>query len=442
MSDAGRERAREQLIRLYRAAVAGANVEQCTSDAVATVPLESRHRVWLFAIGKAAPAMARAAVVQIQRQQVDVAGGIVIAATAEPAPCSGVAVAVGDHPVPSLGSSDAARRLGEFTGGKHIGDVAIVLLSGGASSLMAAPLTGMRDDDLARTFELLLGAGYDIHEMNAIRKRFSRWAAGRLALALAPASIHCFAVSDVPNDDLASIGSGPCVPDPTTVQQIQELLRAKDLTQRLPQPFQKFLSDIARRVAPETPKASHPAFAHVRARVIANNALALQAAASAARALGYDTVVQREPLVGDASAAGARVAASLIDTRARAEPGTMTCVIWGGETTVTLGDRPPAGGRCQELALVAAKQIASATTPTDGITLLAAGTDGRDGQSDAAGAVVDAATWNEIVVAGHDADALLRAHASNQALNAARALLPSAPTGTNVMDVTIALVRA
>ena len=118
----------------------------------------------------------------------------------------------------------------------------------------------------------------------------------------------------------------------------------------------------------------------------------------------------------------------------------MTCLIWGGETTVAAGERPPAGGRCQELALAAATKLAG--TASDGVTLLAAGTDGRDGPTDAAGAIVDATTWTDITVAGHDADALLRAHASYQALNAARALLQPGPSGTNVMDVTIALVRA
>src|SRR5437867_7379477 len=291
--------AREQLIDLYRAAVAGANVESLTANAVASVPLERRHRVWVFAFGKAAHAMADAAVTTLQRALAEIAGGLVVAPEPDDAPCGTVSVMVGDHPIPGRRSFTAAARIGQILTQKRGGDLGIVLLSGGASSLIGAPLRGMSEADFSQLYELVLGAGLDIHQMNAIRKRFSYWAAGRMALSLAPARTYCFAVSDVTGDDLPTIGSGPCVPDPTRIQEVIELLHSSMLFSKISSSYRQYLLDTARGAIPETPKASHPAFAHVNARVVANNAAALTAAASAARRSGFQTVVHEKPLVGD-----------------------------------------------------------------------------------------------------------------------------------------------
>ena len=432
---------REQLIELFGAAVAGANVESLTANAVASVPLERRHRVWVFSFGKAAHVMANAAVSTLQRALAEIAGGMVVAPDAGDPPCGTVAVLVGDHPVPGRGSFQASARIGQMLAQKRAGDLGIVLLSGGTSSLIGAPLRGMSEGDLSQLYELLLGSGLDINQMNAVRKRFSYWAAGRLALALAPARTYCFAVSDVPGDDLASIGSGPCVPDPTRVQQVIDLLQGVQLFGKISPSYRQYLLDTARGAIPETPKASHPAFAHVSARVVANNTGALSAAAAAARRFGFQTVVHDEPLVGDTAAAAAKVVQSLLAVRTRATPATTYCSIWGGETTVALRGSAAAGGRCQEFALAAAAQLASAGERANGIHLLAGGTDGRDGKTDAAGAVIDASTWRAITEAGRDAPAALRAHESHDALAAVNALFSPGPTGTNVMDVTIGLVR-
>ncbi|HEY8175795.1 MAG TPA: DUF4147 domain-containing protein [Gemmatimonadaceae bacterium] len=432
--------ARDQLVDLYSAAIAGANVESLTANAVASVPLERRHRVWVFSFGKAAHAMANAAISTLHRALAEVAGGIIVAPNGADAPSGTIGVAVGDHPIPGRRSFAAATRIGQALTQKR-GDLGIVLLSGGASSLMAAPLRGMSERDLSQLYELLLTSGLDIHQMNAIRKRFSYWAAGRMALTLAPSRTYCFVVSDVTGDDLATIGSGPCVPDPTRIQQVIELLQGSQLFAKISPSFRQFLLDTARGAIPETPKSSHPAFAHVSARVVANNSGALNAAAAAARRLGVQTTVHTQPLVGDATAAGARVVESLLAIRDRAERGTTHCVIWGGETTVAIRGPAPAGGRCQELTFAASKQLADAGERALGISLLAAGTDGRDGATDAAGAIVDASTWTAIG-ATRDAAAALRNHESYAALKSANALFAPGITGTNVMDITIGLVRA
>ena len=433
--------AREQLTRLYRAAVAGADVESLTTNAVSAIHLERRRRVWLFAIGKAAHRMAAAAVSTVQRALADVAGGIVVAPDGRAAPNGTITVAVGDHPVPTSRSFAAASRIQDVVSRKRGADIGIVLLSGGASSLMGAPLRGMQGAELTQLYELLLGSGLDIAQMNAVRKRFSYWAAGRLALGLSPAQSHCFALSDVPGDDLSVIGSGPCVPDPVRAADVVRILESARLHEKLSPAFRKFLADTMRGVIPETPKPTHPAFAHMTARVIGNNSAALIAAADAARTLGFVPSVAETPLSGDAVAAGERIAEQLLRERERMNGGGPRCVIWGGETTVALPPKAPPGGRCQAVALAAARRLADAGPRASGITLLAAGTDGRDGTTQSAGAIVDAQTVAVMRGAGIDPGVALQSHDAHAALAAANALFSPGLTGTNVMDVAIGLIQ-
>ena len=275
--------------------------------------------------------------------------------------------------------------------------------------------------------------------MNRIRKRFSRWGGGRLAQALAPARVRVFVVSDVIGDDLASIGSGPCVPDPATAAEVRALLEQADLWRKIPESARRLLALATAAKTAETPKPGDQAFARVTLELIASNSLALEAAAKRAAELGLVPVVTETPLAGEASATGASVAASLLQNCRRGgntQPaGARRCFIWGGETTVTLGEAPPGlGGRCQELALAAARALDGAPS---GLALLAAGTDGRDGPTDAAGAIVDGATWRAVAAAGRDPARDLAAHDAYRALDAAGALLRVGLTGTNVMDVVI-----
>ena len=315
-----------------------------------------------------------------------------------------------------------------------------VLLSGGASSLLAAPVDGITPAELTALYALLLGSGLDITAMNRIRKRFSRWGGGRLAQALAPARVRVFVVSDVIGDDLAAIGSGPCVPDPTTAGDVRRLLQDARLWDRIPQSARRIVTASESGETAETPKPGDAAFARVTLELIASNRLALEAAAKRAAELGLAPVMAETPLAGEASTAGASVAATLLQHCG--PPGVpqpaARCFIWGGETTVTLGDAPPGlGGRCQELALAAARALEGART---GVGLLAAGTDGRDGPTDAAGAIVHGGTWRAMIEAGRDPARDLGAHDAYRALDAAGALLKVGLTGTNVMDVVIGLV--
>ena len=344
----------------------------------------------------------------------------------------------GDHPEPGMGSFLAAEALGAVV--NEIPDDAEVwvLLSGGTSSLIGAPEPGLTSEDLSALYRLLLGSGLEITAMNRVRKRFSRWGGGKLARALAPATVRVYIVSDVIGDDLASIGSGPCVPDPTTATEVRRLLESSGLWERTPLSARTLVAAAEAGSIAETPKPGDGAFARVTSEIIASNRLALEAACRRARVLGLDAAVIDEPIAGEAVETGARIAAALLeDCGSKRRSSAGRCTVWGGETTVTLSrDSNGLGGRCQELALAAAKVLRSSRSD---VTLLAAGTDGRDGPTDAAGAIVDRNTWKAIAASGTDPARELEAHNAYHALDAAGALLRPGLTGTNVMDLVIGI---
>ena len=399
--------------------------------------LKTAAAVWVIALGKAAHPMCVGALDALRRLTVDVTGGLAVTNVEQASPRPSIDVVVGDHPLPGPRSRRAAGRLADVAAlvGEH--DAVIVALSGGTSSLVGAPVDGVSDDDYRALCAGLLGSGLDIVAMNAVRKRFSRWGAGRLAVALAPARVLCLVVSDVIGDDLAAIASGPCVPDPLTASEVRTILSAAGLT--LPRGCDDYLAQVERGDAPETPKPDEPAFARISATVIGSGALVIEAPMQKAARLGYSVQGRYEPISGDAATCGRRLASEALAIAAQSGPGRDApyCCVWRGETTVRLsGDEPP-GGRCQELALAAAEVLRDA--PHE-VTLLAAGTDGRDGPTDAAGACVDGTTWEAIRTAGIDpADALAR-HASYAALEAVGSLVRTGPTGTNVGDVVVALI--
>ena len=386
--------------------------------------------------------MAKAAIGSLLRSLHSIVGGVVVGPDESPSPYPTLLSLRGDHPLPGRHSFAAAAKIAEVTPGHRSNDTAVVLLSGGTTSLIGAPLKGMSEGDLTALYEMLLGSGLDIKEMNAVRKRFSRWGAGRLALALAPAATHCFAVSDVADDDLSVIGSGPCAPDTETAADIQAILERAGLLPKLPETYRDYLTAVRRGTIPDTPNGNHPAFAHVSSRVIANNRNAVDGAADAARKAGLQVEVSSTRLAGEASRAGEAIARHLIARRAAGVRSHVA--IYGGETTVTVtGSRagPSGGGRCQELALAAARVLHEAGDDAVGITLLAAGTDGRDGATDAAGAIIDASTWNAILATGRDPAHALAAHESNGALRAGSALIGRRETGTNVNDIVAGLIE-
>ena len=427
---------------VYDAAIAAAAPGPAVRRALERVDLHSPRRLWILALGKAAEQMAASAVEAMASRGVAPYGGIMVPPAHVPPPHGTVLIFPGEHPLPGPGSLAAAEAIAAVAERAERGDLAIVLLSGGASSLVAAPVARIEPRELVRLYELLLGSGLDVARMNIVRKRFSRWGAGRLAAALAPATVCCLAISDVPGDDPAAIGSGPCVPDPTTAPDVARVLREARLLAVIPEALCTYLSAVEQGVHPETPKPGDPAFEHTTVEIIGSNAGALDGAVAAARAAGAAVRRAATPLTGDAAQRGAEIARALLDEPSWGE-GRWELEVHGGETTVTLRDaRANAdvlGGRSQELALSAARVLHEAGERAEGIVLLAAGTDGRDGPTDAAGAIVDRHTWSAVRSAGREPARDLARHDSHRALDAAGALLRTGATGTNVMDVVFSI---
>ncbi len=439
---------RALLADLYQVAVTAAAPGPALSAALASRMPESSRRLHLLALGKAALPMAEAAVAAITTAGGTLAGGLLVTPAAATPPHPVLRVAVGDHPQPGPGSRAAAEQLAAAVAAVRPTDEVWVLLSGGTTALIGAPVPGLDPADIDELYRLLLGSGLDIVAMNRIRKRFTRWSGGRLAAALAPAHVKNFTISDVIGDDLASIGSGPCIPDSSRASEVRAALEDAGLWLRIPVPLRDHLAAVERGEAPETPKPSDAAFATTETILIASNRLAIEAVCDRARTLGLGAHIRNAALAGEASDAGRRVAADLLGyDGTQMSPAQVSAknkdavLVWGGETTVTLGADPGLGGRSQELALAAAEMLSQAGASRARISLLAAGTDGRDGPTDAAGGFADGTVWDAIRRAGRDPAADLAAHNSNAALAAGDALFTVGMTGTNVMDVVIGVVR-
>lgn len=338
-----------------------------------------------------------------------------------------------DHPIPTPRNLNAAGAVLDFVARIPSEDRLLLLLSGGASAHLCLPRRPVTLPQLADITDALLRAGAPIQNLNAVRKHCEVLKGGGLARACTAGGILTLILSDVLGDPLDVIGSGPTAPDPTTFADALAILKRRALLEAVPAVTAHLRRGLAGAEA-ETAKPGDYLWARVDNRVIGNNRLALDAACAETSRLGYALADRREAVEGEAADFGRELAAAA--KALQISGATRSCIAWGGETTVTVGPAPGRGGRNQELALAAA--IALEAHP--GITIVSFATDGRDGPTDAAGAVVDAETCARIRAAGIDpADALAR-HDSHTALGAAAVLLRTGPTGTNVNDLMVALV--
>lgn len=314
----------------------------------------------------------------------------------------------GAHPVADQRSLAAGERLLGFLGDLPPGRPLVLCLSGGASSMVEVPRPGVDGAMLTRVNQWLLASGLAIHEVNAVRKALSRIKGGGLLDAIGDRPVTGLLISDVPGDDPAVIGSGLLTPHPGLAETLDGLQLPDWLAEQMPPaPCRQ------RRTAPTQ-------------FILASNGDARRAIAAAARRLGYAAFDHEDPVVGDAAAAGERLAGELL----AAAPGIH---IWGGETTVRLPESPGRGGRNQHLALAAALLIEGEA----GVALLSAGSDGADGPGEDAGALVDGGTLARGRWQGLDPRQALARADSGRFLEAAGDLLSTGPTGTNVMDLII-----
>jgi len=393
-------------------------------------------RILVAAVGKAAPAMTAGALEALAPLAGSLGPGIVVMPRGLPCrlgPAGALFEVHGSgHPVPDEAGVEAARRLVSLVEAMRGDDLLLFLLSGGGSSLLPLPADPVSLADKATVTSLLLASGADITEINTVRKHLSAIKGGRLA-ARCPGSIETLAVSDVVGDPLAFIASGPTVPDPTTFADSLAVLARYRLLDRVPPAARARLESGAAGGIAETPKSLPDRH---RASVVASNRTAVEAAAGEARRRGFPPVVVTTSLTGEARAAGARIAAAARDAKLRGRPASPpACLVWGGETTVTIRGSGR-GGRNQEIALAAALDLAG----LDGVLVASFATDGKEGNTDAAGAFASGATIAAGEAAGLDARAALEANDSNAFLAAAGELIVTGPTGTNVNDISLALV--
>jgi len=402
-------------------------------------------RVFATGMGKASARMA----LGLERVLGDrLSGGLVAVKEGHVEPLERIRLVESGHPVPDSRSIAAAAAILGL--GPSLGvvlterDLVIVLVSGGGSSILCAPAPGLSLDDKIATTKLLLSCGATINEVNCVRKHLSAVKGGRLVAALAPAAVLTLVLSDVVGDDLDAIASGPTVPDPTSFADALDIVRRYGIESKLP----ATVSDRLRAGAAggpdapaETPKPGDPSFAAARTELVGTNRLALVAAEAEAKRLGYHSLVLSSRLTGEARELALTFLGIGKDIAASGFPlERPACVIAGGETTVTLrgGGR---GGRNQEMALAFLSALGRSPKDGESLTFLSAGTDGNDGPTDAAGAVVDADLYRSALGRGLDPEAALAGNDSYGFFESAGGLVRTGPTNTNVCDVQVLLVR-
>lgn len=384
-------------------------------------------RVFVLSVGKAAHAMAARAESLLAER---VSGGLVVTKDGHAGALERLEGCEAGHPLPDARSEQAARVALQRVGALHPDDVLLVLLSGGASALTACPAPGLTIADLVASTDVLLASGADIEEMNTVRKHLSDFSGGRLARAAGCRRICVLAVSDVPGDALEVIGSGPCVPDSTGYGDALDVIARRDANGRMPARVISHLELGAAGESAETRELQAAGFEQARHTIVASNAGARKAAVQAIRSQGAKPIDLGSTLSGEAREAALRLLA-----RARAERADgPVCLVVGGETSVTFREAGR-GGRNQEFALAASLSLAQQGDAD--IAVLAAGTDGTDGPTDAAGAFVDSGTVARGRERGVDAAAALAAHDSYTFFAAEGGALMTGPTGTNVMDLVL-----
>jgi hydroxypyruvate reductase len=399
------------------------------------VDLDTVEHLVLVAAGKAATAMVRAAEEVLGDR---VATGVAVTAYGAGGTSRRTAIREAGHPLPDPAGLVATRQILRLLERTTDRDLVLVLLSGGASALLEQPAGRIPLVDLATATSALLASGATIREINTVRKHVSAVKGGGLARRIAPARLLALALSDVVGDPLEVIASGPTVPDPTTFADAAAVLSRYRLWGGLPESIHAHLhAGLAGQVA-ETAKPGDACFERAWTEVIGGNGLAVAAAVARAQDLGYRALPLAAPLEGEAREAGRALAAMGQDVADHGRPlAAPACLVAGGETTVTLRHLGGVGGRNQELALAAALALDG----REAITLAAMGTDGIDGATEAAGALVDGRTVARARVAGLDPLDALEWHNSGPFFEQLGDQIVTGPTGTNVNDLAVVLVR-
>ena len=341
------------------------------------------------------------------------------------------------HPLPDENGVEGTKAIMDFLAKAGDKDLIVSLISGGGSALLCQPAQGISLQEKQAVTGMLLDCGASIDEINAVRKHISAAKGGQMARAAFPATVVNLMLSDVVGDEMDVIASGPFVPDSSTFEDAMGILRKYDL-KGVPGSIVQRLEDGAQGRIPDTPKEGDSVFLYVSNIIVGSNILALEAAEKKAAELGYDTLILSSLIEGETrDVARVHCAIGREICRSGRPMGKPACIITGGETTVTMRGNG-LGGRNQEFCLASAVEISGLP---EKMVVLSGGTDGNDGPTDAAGAVVDPYTVERGGKAGVSAVDFLNNNDSYHFLEKTGDLLMTGPTNTNVMDVRLLLIR-
>lgn len=397
------------------------------------IDLRTTDRIFLVGAGKASAPMAEA-IEEIVGNRLS--KGIVVVKTGHGINLKKTTCLEASHPIPDAAGLEAAQKIKALLEKAQPNDLVFSVISGGGSALLPLPVNGITLTDKQLVTQMLLRCGASIQEINAVRKHLSLVKGGQLARAAAPAQVINLMLSDVVGDDLDTIASGPFVPDHSTFQEVGSIFARYDLTKRIPVAVQRYVEQGLKGQIHETPKPGDPEFQKVINLIVGSNYQALLAAASEAKRRGYRPLILSSFIVGETREVAKVHAALAKEVRASGHPiRSPACLISGGETTVTLKGNGK-GGRNQEFALAAAIEL-------DGmkdVLLLSAGTDGTDGDTDAAGAMSDGNTCTRALQAGMSPLRHLETNDSYPFFAGLGDLVITGPTRTNVMDIRLVIV--
>jgi len=340
------------------------------------------------------------------------------------------------HPVPDHNSFMATEDVLRVADKASDNDLVICLFSGGGSSLLADIPDNATHEDMQHLNDMLVKCGADIIKINAVRKHLSGVKGGHLARRISPAAFVTILISDVPGDRVDCIASGPTVPDTSTFTDALGVLEEYHLTDQVPASLLNHLREGIEGVREETPKPGDPLFERSRTFIVGSNRIALQAAKTEAEKLGFSTFILTDRLFGDPEGACAWFRETIHRYRNDSAIQKPVCLLFGGELTLKVSGSGE-GGRNQHLALTAALRL----NDIPGITFLSAGTDGNDGNTEMAGAVVDSDTMHEALSENIDPEKFLREFDSYNFFRSAGGHIYTGPTFTNVMDIVIILIE-
>ncbi|MCJ7509231.1 MAG: glycerate kinase [candidate division Zixibacteria bacterium] len=396
--------------------------------------LSNIRKVIVVGAGKASAKMAKG-VEEVLGRKID--SGIVITRYSYLSKLRRIRLIQAGHPLPDKNGLRGTKKIIQLLKKTKEKDLVICLISGGGSSLLVAPVPRVSLEDKRKTTDLLLRCGANIVEINAIRKHLSRIKGGNLAQLAYPAKVVSLILSDVPNDRMDVIASGPTVADRSNFYQCLKIIRKYDLSRKIPTSVDRYLKSSLGSKRNETPKPGSPFFKRVQNLIIGSNLLALKGCKEKAERLRFKTHLISKPIVGDNIRAAIKHTELAFRIKKEGKPiSAPACIISGGETTVKVRGGG-LGGRNQEFVLVCGKNAGKMKK----FLILSASTDGTDGPTDAAGAFCDESTMKKAKAKGLDADEFLKNNDSYNFFKKAGGLIKIKPTGTNVMDIHLILVK-